>query len=330
MKKTIAIDLMGGDEGFYSSYPAIVKFLKNNPEWSVIGFATEETIIPSDKPKNLEIRFTRTKISSDASPLEVARHKDSTMVKAIMASVNNEADATISAGASGPLVTASFLFSKTINQKLKPAFAPMYSGTNGSIKVILDAGANIEVLPEDLLNFAFMGEIFLKAAFPYKNIIKVGLLNIGIEENKGDKLRQEGFKLLKENNKNFIGNVEANDALFTDADVIVSDAYSGNIALKSIEGTLIAVKNAIKSTAKKPLGFLGLLLAKKDLTKNLKHIVQEGNIGGAVILGINNLILKVHGSAKLENFEISLNTTKRLIESALIDTLKEKLTTNGN
>ena len=320
------IDFSAGDNGFKPIFEASKKFLIENKDYEIIAFCIEKDFnqIKNNSVERLILKKSNSIVESKDTAIQAIRKKDSSMNESIMSTVNGETSATISAGASGPLTTLSFLNSRSINSQLRPAFAPMFTSRDGEIKVALDVGANLDVDANTLLSFAKMGSIFYES-LENSNNAKVGLLNIGSEPSKGDQLRQDAYKVLSNSKEiNFIGNVEGDEFLVTKADVIVTDAYSGNIALKTIEGTLKIMGEQIKKSAKNPFGFIGFIFLKKSLKKNLEGVSQKGKIGGAIILGINHLIVKVHGSSQETNYYNALLMCKKLIENNLISKVKEK------
>ena len=206
---------------------------------------------------------------------------------------------------------------------LKPAYAALASSVDGQQRVMLDIGANISADAQTLNKYAIMGSEYIKALGISKDPI-VKQLNIGSEDKKGTQLQQDTFKLLSENKKiNFQGNIEPNLILSKEKlDVIVTEAYSGNICLKAYEGCIRMVKDVLKESRKTSLlDKIGFVLTHK-FRKKLK-IATNSDSGGAIVLGLNNLIIKSHGSSKQKDFFNSLETAKKLIEENLISNIKE-------
>ena len=322
MNKTLAFDIQSGDHGPSVAYPAAVDFLTKNKDWKIVAFATEDFTIPADKPENIEVVYCTQKIEQTDSAMQVMRKKDSTLVRAIQYVIEGNASAVVSPAASGPLVTAGYLFSKPMNEEIKPAFAPIYGSAKGSLKIVLDVGANLDADAATLEKYAIMGQEFAKAMNISTNPT-VGLLNIGSEEKKGKPLQVEAHQLLKENeNINFVGNIEPNEMFSEGFDVAVADAYSGNLVLKSWEGGILTTANIIKESAKRSLMTkIGLLLA-SDLRKSLKVLANEDKIGGAVVLGLNNIVVKAHGGSKKQMLTNSLGTAKNLVEADITNKIK--------
>ncbi len=324
MNKTIAFDLSSGDKGSAEAYKAAVDFCLNNKDWKVIGFLAEDLDL-SKKPNNLEIIKCTEVIEMTDGPLQVRRKKDSTLIKGIESVMEGKAGGLISAASSGPLVTAGYLMFKAI-EGTKPAFAPIFKDINGKQIIALDIGANIGADAHTLEQYGVMGSIYAKSLGLSENPI-VKQLNIGEEDKKGTELQNEAFKLLSENSKiNFEGNIEANELLTSGTfDVLVTEAYAGNIALKSIEGSLYAFRDILKrSVNNRLLDKIGIGVLAKDF-KNGFRSFAKGLTGGACVLGLNELLIKSHGGSTSVDFSGSLETAKLLIENDLIKLIKEAI-----
>ncbi len=326
MQKIISFDLESGDFGINSSYKAAIKFLKENPSYKITGFVKNETDIPSDCPKNLKIIKTKELIQQSDGALELARKKDSTLIQSIDLVVKNKANAIVSAAPSSALVLASYLYSKPINKDTKPAFAPMVMGVDGKLKICTDMGANLGATAEQLEKYAIMSSVFSKL-MNISSKPKVALLNIGTEKTKGTKLLKDTYSLLEKNKKiNFLGNIEASEILETDANVILAEALSGNFALKSWEGALKLIQTLTKKAIKNSFSAkLGLVIAKKGLKKEFENILNTRTLGGAILIGLNHIVVKAHGFSDETMFLNSLNTAKKLIEKDFIKKLKEAI-----
>ncbi len=322
MLKILAFDLSSGESGTQTAINAAVDFLNENNDWKIKGFANE--IIDSNVHDRLELIKVKDVIGPEDGVLEVRRNPDTTLVQAIQCVIDGKADGVVSAAPSGPIVAAGYLMSKSI-EGLKPAFTAQLNGVDGKLRVILDVGANLNVDSKTLNQYATMGSEYAKAINLSDNP-SVFQLNIGTEIKKGKDLQKDAYKLMAENKHiSFKGNIESND-VFSDSrvEVLVTDAYSGNIMLKSYEGAIFSFKNIIKSSVKKsPLDALGFLIAHK-----FKKEIKKGgnsNAGGAIILGLNHLILKVHGRAEQDWLFHSLYQIKGLIEKDLIKNIKENV-----
>lgn len=323
MKKIIAFDLSSGDADSIEALNAAIDFSLSNKDWKIKGYSFEE-INRKDIPENLEIIKCSELIGQNDTMIDFRRKSDSTLYRSIDSVKKEEAGGVVSAAASGPLVAGSFMTFRSI-KGLKPAYAAIASSVDGKQRVMLDVGANISPDAQTLNNYAIMGSEYIKALGISKNPI-VKQLNIGEEDKKGTQLQQDTFELLSKNKKiNFKGNIEPNLILSKgELDVIVTEAYSGNIALKSYEGCIRMVKDVLKESRRTSiLDKIGFVLTHK-FRKKLK-IATNSDSGGAVVLGLNYLIVKSHGSSKEKDFLNALNTTKKLIEENLISNIKEAL-----
>ncbi len=327
IKNVISFDLSSGDGSFFDLLNAVIDFLKDNENYKIIAFLTKK-----DKSRledkyfdinNLEFVVCENKIEQTDGPLQVKRKPNSTLIKALKLVIDGEANLLISSASSGPLVASGYLFSKPINQNFKPAFSPIAKSTTGKNKIFLDVGANIDVDPQTLEKYAIMGSIFSKT-MNFSSEPRVSLLNIGEEISKGNKLLKKTYQLLKENDLiNFIGNVEPNKILLDNEDVIVSDALSGNIYLKSYEGAFEIVSNSIKESISSSK-FLKLFYPfYKKIFTDLKSKMNSKENGGALILGLNHLIIKSHGNSSKQQILNSLNLAKKLNDENFINKIRE-------
>ncbi len=329
LKNTISFDLSSGDGDFFDSLNSIVKFLKDNENYKIIAFLTKK-----DKDRledeyfninNLKFEVCENKIEQTDGPLQVKRKSNSTLVKALKLLVDGKANLLISSAASGPLVTSGYLFSKPINPNFKPAFSPIAKSITGKSKIFLDVGANIDFDSKTLEKYAVMGTIFSKT-MKFSDEPRVSLLNIGQETSKGNKLLRETYSLLEKNELvNFVGNVEPNNILLDNEDVIVSDAISGNIYLKSYEGAFEIVSNSIKDSIEKSKILKIFYPFYKKIFIDLKNKMNSNENGGALVLGLNHLIIKSHGGSNEQQIFNSLNLAKKLNDENFIEKIREVL-----
>lgn len=248
-------------------------------------------------------------ISFDEEPVYAIRHKDqSSLVVAFDAMKAYDDAVLVSAGSTGALLAGGLFKLGRIKGIKRPALATPFPKNNG-ITLMIDSGANADCKPEYLLQFGVLGTVYAESVMGVKNP-KVGLVNIGAESEKGSTLTKKAYELLKKSQLNFIGNVEARDIPTTEADILVTDGFTGNVVLKFMEGLagylLHSVKDAVMSSAK---GKLGGLLIKNDL-KALKHKFSADDVGGAPFLGVKGGVIKAHGSSSAYAFQ-------RAIEKAI-------------
>ena len=261
-----------------------------------------------------------------AGALEVLRMKNSSMMKAIKLMKEENLDGVISCGSTGGFLAASTVTLKMIPGVKRAALvAPFPTEIVGKKVVILDIGASNENSPEELSQFALIGRLYSQIVYQVQEP-HVYLLSNGVEEGKGSPSGKEAYKLLKENDfPSFKGNIEARDALKGEADVIVTDGFNGNIFLKSTEGTAKIFSSLIKDAFKKNLWTkMGYLHVRKGM-KHISDVFDYKNTGGAMLLGVNGVVVKAHGSSDEIAFERALNVAKKLAEKNICEKIKEGL-----
>ena len=327
----IAVDAMGGDNAPKKIINGIIhnhRHYKNN---FFIIFGKEKEIIPHinnkiDK-KFYKIVNTENYVKSTDSPLEAAKKgKDTSMWLAIESVKNKEADIVISAGNTGALLVIAKLNLRMIENIDKPALSALWPNKKG-MSVVLDLGANIECSAKNLLDFSIMGASLYKSLYP-SDIPRVALLNIGSEELKGNEIIKETFQLL--NNKkstdfNFSGYIEGNELMSGEVNVIVSDGFTGNVALKTAEGTA----NFITDELKKALG--GTLIGKISSFLNITNLrkfkkrLDPRLYNGAIFIGLNSPVVKSHGGTDYIGFSNSLSVCSKIVSGNLIDKIKSNI-----
>ncbi len=302
-KVIVALDAMGGDNAPSEMVKGAVEATKKSDAVLVKLVGIEE-VVKAELEKyeynkeQIEVVNATQVIETEEPPVEAIRKKkDSSMVVGMTMVKNGEADAFVSAGSSGALLVGGQIIVGRIKGIERPPMAPLIPTATG-VTLLLDGGANVDARPSHLLQFAQMGSIYMENVIGIKNP-KVAIVNVGAEEEKGNALVKETFPLLKNCiDINFVGSIEARDIPKGDADVIVCDAFVGNVILKLYEGlgaTLIKeIKGGLMSTF---VSKMGALLIKPALKKTLKKFDAE-EYGGAPLLGCNGLVVKTHGSSK--------------------------------
>ena len=236
---------------------------------------------------------------------------------------NDEADAFVSAGSTGAVVVGGTLIVKRIKGIKRPALAALIPSPNGHY-MLMDMGANSECRPEMLKQFGIMASVYMEKVGGVENP-KIGLLNIGTEETKGDELRTESFKLLSEAPINFVGNVESREMPKGVCDAVVTDGFTGNIALKLIEGTSMTLFKLIKNVLKKNIfNTLAAAIIKKDLYA-LKNMMDSSEVGGALLLGVSKPVVKAHGSSDARAIKNAIRQAKLIVENKIIDKIAENI-----
>ncbi len=327
----IAVDAMGGDGSPKKIIDGIIHNHKSNKEnfFKIFGNKNEiEEIIKNDVDKSFyEIIDTPNIVKSTDSPLEAAkRGKNTSMWLSIESVKKKESDIVISAGNTGALLVISKLNLKMIESIDKPALSALWPNKKG-MSVVLDLGANIECSSKNLLDFSIMGASLYKSLYPFENPT-VALLNIGSEELKGNEIIKETFQILnekKKNNFNFAGYIEGNELMNGEVNVIVSDGFTGNVALKTAEGT----SNFIIQELKKALG--GSLLGKISSLLNFSNLnkfkkrLDPRLYNGAIFIGLDAPVVKSHGGTDYIGFSNSLDVCNRIIRNHLIDKIKNNI-----
>ena len=297
----LIVDCFGGDKGHAACVKGVLEAAEKYPDIDFVLVGDEERLraeLP-DGSEGIKIIHAPDTVSGNDKPIDAIRLKpDSSMVKAVRTLRENEtADALISVGPTGVLIAAATLRIGRIEGVRRPAFCPILPTMNGGIVGICDSGANVECTADMLLQFAVMGSEYLKAAFHITSP-RVALLNVGTEEEKGDDLHRYAYRLLKEaKSVNFVGNMESRDLLSGKYDLVVCDGFSGNVLVKSTEGTAIELMKKIKKDiCSKGIYKIGALFMKKMFEEE-KRFMNYQNYGGSVLLGTEKIIIKGHGSS---------------------------------
>lgn len=327
----ISVDAMGGDNAPESVIEGVSRVATKDKEVFFFLFGDEERIkkladtyrLPDDRYK---IHHTTDVIKGDAKPSVAVRSgRESSMWKAIMSVRNGYANAVVSAGNTGALMAMSKICLGTLSGIDRPAIAAVLPSMTGPI-VALDLGANAECNSQNLVEFAIMGHVLHHVLFQTKQP-SIGLLNIGSEETKGrDEIREASSVLKGLSDKvNFVGFVEGNDICMGKSNVIVSDGFSGNVALKTIEGTSKFITGILKQTAHKSLlASIGFLIARPALMK-LRKKIDPRMYNGAMFLGLNGISVKSHGGADAFAFACAIESAIRMARNNLCDKIKHEL-----
>ena len=315
----LSIDAMGGDnapkeivlgamkavEAFSDIHITLIgneaqikQHIKNHDRIHIIH--TDEVILGTDEP----VRAVR-------------RKKNASMVLAAQQVADGQADACISAGNTGALMAAGLFVVGRIEGIERPALSPTLPTIGGEGFLLLDVGANADAKPEHLLQYAIMGSVYAEKV---RGIAKprVGLLNIGTEEKKGNELTKHAFTILKTANLNFIGNVEARDLLDGAADVVVTDGFTGNMVLKTLEGTALSVFKMLKAALTSSLKTkLAAAVLKPDLLQ-LKNKMDYSEYGGAGLFGLKAPIIKAHGSSDAQAIFSAVRQAREMVDKDVI------------
>ena len=324
----IVIDAFGGDNAPLEIVKGAAAASK---EFGVdITLTGDETVINRVILENrlvfagdLQIVDTKDVISMHDDPTSLLKaHSESSMALAFKELAEGRADAFVSAGSTGAIVVGGTLIVKRIKGVKRPALGGLIPSPNGHY-LLMDMGANAECRPEMLEQFGIMASVYLENVEGVKKP-KIGLLNIGTEDTKGTELQKEAYKLLSEAPINFVGNIESREMPKGECDAVITDGFTGNIALKLIEGTAITFFKLVKRALYKNIfNKLAALVIKKDLY-SLKAMMDSSEVGGAPLLGVRGAVIKAHGSSDAK-------AIKNAVKQAIIYTEKgvtEKISQN--
>ena len=329
----IAIDAMGGDFAPREQVLGAVTALNKDKDLSVILCGDEaqiKAVLSECKydESRVEIVHTTEVITMEDSPaMAVKTKKDSSTVVAFRLVKEGRADGVVSSGSTGAVLTAGVLILRRIKGVSRPGLCPIIPNHNGGGTFICDCGANLECTPENLVHFATMASIYATAAYGIENP-RVGLLNNGTEDHKGLQLQQEVNALLKESKTvNYVGNVEGRDLMYGDIDVMVCDGFTGNIAIKSVEGCGKAVSSIMKREFKRNIFAKLRALLCMDIIKKIRGGLDYEAVGGAMFLGLQKAVVKGHGNSKARGFAVCIAQAANAVRGKMVERISESLAT---
>jgi glycerol-3-phosphate acyltransferase PlsX len=316
----IAVDAMGGDFAPQNIVAGAVDALRDSRQIVRLFLVGDRARVEAELRKHgavdprIEVQHASEIIEMhDPAVQAVRRKKDSSMCRAIDLVKKGDADAVVSAGNTGALLTASHLKLRTLEGIDRPGLAVLIPAPQ-NVFVMMDAGANLEPHPSNLVQYAIMGSLYSKQILGYK-CPRVGVFSIGSEDMKGNELSLEAHRLLKQTDLNFIGNIDGHDLFADIADVVVTDAFVGNAVLKACESTARVVALWLKEEMmKSPMRIAGALLA-RGAFKALKRKLDPDEYGGAVLLGINGICIKAHGASSPKALKNAIRLATEFVES---------------
>ncbi len=327
----IIVDAMGGDNAPRSTVAGAVSALESDKQLYIILTGRRNEIEAELKKykfdgKRLEIVDCPDVIGMNDSPTEAVKRKESSLMQAYwMLKKQDDVCALVSAGSTGALIAGGQLILGRIRGIKRPALCSPIPNSRGSFTLFADCGANAECKSVMLGQFALLGSAYAKAGFGVENP-KVGLLNNGTESHKGDPLHQEAYMLLNRiKGINFFGNVEGRDIMLGECDVVVADGFSGNVALKSMEGSAKLVLGVMKKELSSSLSSkIGYLFMRKAL-KRMRAQLDFDKAGGALLLGLKKPVVKSHGSSKPESIANSVHNAASIYRNGLVGSVENLL-----
>lgn len=326
----IIVDAMGGDHAPEEIVKGAVQ-AHRTLGYDILLVGREEDVRRCLRAEGVEempgitVHHAAEEINMNEDPTTaVRRKKDSSMVIALNLLKDGAGDAVVSAGSTGALLTGATLIVRRIKGVRRAALAPILPNL-GAGALLIDCGANAECTPEQLLQFAYMGDLYAKRMMGLASP-RTALLNNGTEEHKGTALQQEAYSLLKNaDDLHFIGNVEGSHVLFGDVDVIVTDGFSGNILLKTIEGTAKFLLKSIKEVLMSGLkNKIAALMIQKDV-QALKTMMDPNETGGTPLLGISKPVIKAHGSSEASAIVNAIRQAAEFTQSGFIQAIEENI-----
>lgn len=319
----LAIDAMGGDHAPKEVVRGAMEAIKHMNDLHITLFGDEQKIEPYlTNDERITIIHTKEFISGNDEPVRAVRRKKNASL-VLMANMvkNGEAEACLSAGNTGALMSAGLFIIGRIPGIQRPALSPTLPTIDGKGFVFLDVGANVDATPNHLVQYGIMGSIYAEKVRSVKRPT-VGLLNVGTEDGKGNDLAKKAFVEMQQSPINFIGNIEARDMLDGVADVVVTDGFSGNIALKTIEGTAMTIFSMLKETLMSSFKTkVAASLVKNDL-KQLSKKLDYSEYGGAALFGLAAPVIKAHGSSNYRAIYNAIKQASHMVENNVAATIE--------
>lgn len=329
----LIIDCYGGDNSPSANVEGAMIALKKYPDLELVltgdevGVRSELERLGYTDEGRIRVVHAPDVITGEDKPTDAIRlKKESSMIKGIrMLRENADIDGMISVGATGSLVASATVRIGRIRGIRRPAFCPILPTMSGGIVGICDSGANVDVTPEMLCQYAIMGSKYLEAVYGIKSP-RVALLNVGTESEKGDELHKEAYlKLSGMKEINFVGNMEGRDLLSGSYDLVVCDGFSGNVLLKATEGTALQLLKKIKKDIYSRFIYkVGALLMSR-MFKEEKEFMNYQNYGGSVLIGTEKIIIKGHGSSDASAIDVCIGQAYRMVKSGLNDRISESV-----
>ena len=324
----IAVDGNGGDFGLETTVIGSMMAIKKFPNLEITIFGDEEKIkeLLTDSTRITVVHTKDTISMGEKDPVHAIRHqKEASLCLAMKACKNGEADACVTSGPTQCVVVGAHLLVRRLPQMERVALCPFIPNMDGHPRLLLDVGANVELRKEHIGSLAIFASVVSKEVLGVKNP-KVGLLNIGSEPGKGREIDKESYYYLESlEGINFYGNVEPTEMVDCPADIVVTDGFTGNICMKSIEGTAKNMGKMLTQEIKSSFGGkIGYLFMRKNL-KRFKERMSTKKVGGAMIFGLGKVVVKAHGNSDPEAYFNAIRLAKEMVENDVINKVVEKL-----
>lgn len=327
----IVVDIFGGDNSPYALVKGCLDAMAEERALEIIMVGDKSAI--NDELKKYSFDSSRVEVfdakdvitNDDVPTMAIKTKKDSSLVKALeIVKSREDVAGMVSAGSTGAVLTGGIFKVGRLKNVARPALAPILPTKTGGSVCLIDCGANVDCRPDFLSQFALMGSCYMKAVYGIENP-RIGLVSVGVEDKKGNEQTKEAFKALKQLPINFVGNMEARDALSGNYDVLVCDGFVGNVLLKSVEGTASMVmsmlKKAIMSSASAKFGSLFM----KKAFKQLKTDMDYNTKGGAPFLGVEKIIVKAHGGSNDVAIKAAVLQVVKMAQNNLVESIKAEL-----
>ncbi len=317
----IAVDALGGDFGLETTVPGSMLAIKKFKDIEIILYGDEEKIKPllTNNERISVVHTTNCVSMGEKDPVKAIRNnRDASLVMALRAGKNKEADAVVSSGPTQCVIVGAHLIVRKLESMSRVALCPIIPSVDGKGRLLLDVGANVELRPEHIVDLSIFASVVSKEILGVKEPL-VGLLNIGTEPGKGRDVDKETFYALEAcEHIKFFGNVETKDILTSECNVLVTDGFTGNMVMKTMEGTAKAMGSMLKHEIKLSLGGkLGYLFMRKNLKRYAKRL-DASEIGGAMIFGISIPVVKAHGSSDAFAFSNAIKQARSMVENDVI------------
>ena len=321
----LAIDAMGGDFAPEQIVKGVNLAIKNHNDLELVLYGKSEEIKKylKDDPRITIVESPRVIDMGEHNPIaEVRNHRDSSLVMAFRAVREKEVDGVVTAGPTQCVIAAAHVHVGRIKGMKRCALCPTLPTFREGGTLMLDVGANTDIRPEHIAQYTQYANFYAQEVKGIKNP-KIYLLNIGTEEGKGRELEQQTYELLSKLPINFCGNVESKEILTTDADIIVTDGFTGNVAMKAFEGTAKGMGELLKKEIKSSLGgIIGALFMKRNLNRFKDHFNPD-RVGGANLFGVDGTIVKAHGSSNAFAFSNAITLAYKSVKGDVVNKMKQ-------